>query len=383
MNGQTLQKGLVGLPGGGQAVYNASGLLYYGHSDHLGSVKLGSTTSRTISFDLAYAPYGETYATSGSTDFAFTGQRQDTVAGVFDFPARQYSNLGRWPNPDPSGLASVSLHDPQTFNRYAYVRNNPLAMIDPNGLCGGDEDLIDDYDGNVCSDAGGGSGGAQSPTTGGDQNNSGGNCGSDDPACMGNSQPGFVNPANNPLAIPSPGPPPPPPGVITVSLKGNNPLLSSVPDPIVPGAVVSAMLETDQPLSSGVATVTVTLSASGTQAAQGTIGLTLGKGDSCLLTPTGSCAQGGQTWGLLANVPTGSNNGSFGFSNGTTSAVLAFTITDAQGNFFAGAIRIPVATGAGQTNTTCTNSNNPSSCAPLLPGANESGSGAQNTYPVP
>src|SRR5439155_22487221 len=57
MNGQTLTKGLVGLPGGGQAVYNSSGLLYYGHSDHLGSMKFGSTPSRTMYFDMAYAPF--------------------------------------------------------------------------------------------------------------------------------------------------------------------------------------------------------------------------------------------------------------------------------------------------------------------------------------
>ena len=33
-------------------------------------------------FDLAHAPFGEVYANSGSTDAAFTGQRQDTVAGL-------------------------------------------------------------------------------------------------------------------------------------------------------------------------------------------------------------------------------------------------------------------------------------------------------------
>lgn len=92
-------------------------------------------------FDVAYAPFGEIYATSGTTDPAFTGQRQDTVAGLFDFPAREYSTQGRWPHPDPSGLASVSLSDPQTLNRFAYVRNNPLALVDPNGLC------IDVYNG--------------------------------------------------------------------------------------------------------------------------------------------------------------------------------------------------------------------------------------------
>jgi YD repeat-containing protein len=82
MSGQTLQKAFVALPGGAQAVYNASGLLYYAHSDHLGSARLGSTTTRTVSWDLAYAPFGEPYAQFGTPDLSFTGQRQDTAAGL-------------------------------------------------------------------------------------------------------------------------------------------------------------------------------------------------------------------------------------------------------------------------------------------------------------
>jgi len=56
MSGQTLQKAFIPLAGGAQVVYNASGILYYGHSDHLASIRLGSTSSRTLSFDVAYAP---------------------------------------------------------------------------------------------------------------------------------------------------------------------------------------------------------------------------------------------------------------------------------------------------------------------------------------
>jgi hypothetical protein len=41
---------------------------------------------------------------------------------------------GRWLVPDPAGLAAVDLTNPQTWNRYAYVANNPLSRIDPFGL---------------------------------------------------------------------------------------------------------------------------------------------------------------------------------------------------------------------------------------------------------
>ena len=62
---------------------------------------------------------------------------QHIVSGLYDFPAREYNGLeGRWPSPDPAGLAAVNPADPQTWNRYAYVRNNPLALTDPLGLCG-------------------------------------------------------------------------------------------------------------------------------------------------------------------------------------------------------------------------------------------------------
>ena len=85
-------------------------------------------------FDLAHAPFGKTYASSGSTDPGFTGQRQDTVAGLYDFPAREYSTQGRWVSPDPAGLGAVDPSNPQSWNRYAYVTNNPTGLVDPLGL---------------------------------------------------------------------------------------------------------------------------------------------------------------------------------------------------------------------------------------------------------
>ena len=72
---------------------------------------------------------------SGSTDFSFTGQRQDNVAGLYDFPAREYSSQGRCLSPDPAGRKAVSLSNPQIWNRYAYVTNQPLSLTDPTGMC--------------------------------------------------------------------------------------------------------------------------------------------------------------------------------------------------------------------------------------------------------
>ena len=89
--------------------------------------------------DRAYAPFGETYAETGTADRFFTGNTQDVIkgqTGIYDFLFREHSaGMGRWLSPDPAGLAAVDITNPQTWNRYAYVGNNPLSRIDPRGLC--------------------------------------------------------------------------------------------------------------------------------------------------------------------------------------------------------------------------------------------------------
>jgi len=87
--------------------------------------------------DLAYAPFGEQYAQSGSTgvtDTSFAGNNEDTTTNLYDAYFREYGIQGRWPSPDPAGTAAANPANPQSWNRYAYVMNNPLALIDPLGL---------------------------------------------------------------------------------------------------------------------------------------------------------------------------------------------------------------------------------------------------------
>jgi RHS repeat-associated protein len=140
MTGGTWQKYFLPLPAGMQAVYTPSGLQYYRHADWLGSSRFASTPSGAVQYSLGYAPFGETYSESGAVDRVYTGQTQDTVAGstaLYDFQFRQHaSSQGRWLVPDPAGRAAVDPTNPQTWNRYAYVANNPLSNVDPLGLDG-------------------------------------------------------------------------------------------------------------------------------------------------------------------------------------------------------------------------------------------------------
>jgi RHS repeat-associated protein len=72
----------------------------------------------------------------------FTGKERDAESGLDNFGARyDASSLGRFMSADPLVIQSLKarafqahLSNPQSWNKYAYVMNNPLNAIDPNGL---------------------------------------------------------------------------------------------------------------------------------------------------------------------------------------------------------------------------------------------------------
>jgi RHS repeat-associated protein len=138
LNGQSFTTAFVPLAGGVMGVWSTTQGIYLRHPDWLGSSRLASRWGdRTMLYDGAYTPFGEPYAQSGATDLNFTSMDQDTVSGLYDFPAREYSIQGRWPSPDPAGFLTADYTNPQSWNGYAYVQNNPVNLIDPLGLCGG------------------------------------------------------------------------------------------------------------------------------------------------------------------------------------------------------------------------------------------------------
>src|SRR5271157_2683964 len=67
--------------------------------------------------------------------YKFTGKERDAESGLDNFGARyDASSLGRFMTPDPVFISADRVFDPQSLNLYAYVRNNPLSLVDPTGL---------------------------------------------------------------------------------------------------------------------------------------------------------------------------------------------------------------------------------------------------------
>ncbi|MBI3021625.1 MAG: hypothetical protein HYY59_06495 [Candidatus Omnitrophica bacterium] len=112
-----------------------SALSFY-HGDHLGSSNVITDQTGAIIEHTEHTPYGAVAVASSlepraSSRFGFTGQREDAGTGLVLFPARAYDPaLGRFIQPDPFVQAPA---DPQTLNRYSYVRNNPVNLVDPSG----------------------------------------------------------------------------------------------------------------------------------------------------------------------------------------------------------------------------------------------------------
>jgi RHS repeat-associated protein len=62
----------------------------------------------------------------------FSGKERDTESGLDYFGARYYSSaMGRFSSPDNG--EDQDMQDPQSWNLYPYVRNNPVTNTDPDG----------------------------------------------------------------------------------------------------------------------------------------------------------------------------------------------------------------------------------------------------------
>jgi RHS repeat-associated protein len=115
--------------------------LHFHLADPLGSRRLQTNTTGVWEESCQSLPFGDQLSCSlnpnvttsdDATEHHFTGKERDTESGLDNFEARYLgSSLGRFMSPDPMGGKT---EDPQSLNRYAYVRNNPLTLTDPSGM---------------------------------------------------------------------------------------------------------------------------------------------------------------------------------------------------------------------------------------------------------
>lgn len=100
------------------------------HPDHLGGVNAVTNAAGTVVAKTSYLPFGEVRQ-GGQEKFSYTGKEKDKATDLYYFDARFNSpELRHFTQADS---ADADLSDPQDLNRYAYVGNNPLSYVDPDG----------------------------------------------------------------------------------------------------------------------------------------------------------------------------------------------------------------------------------------------------------
>ncbi|MFL0799076.1 MAG: FG-GAP-like repeat-containing protein [Agarilytica sp.] len=134
----------------------------YLHKDHIGSITAITDEGATVVEEFSFDPWGKRRAASLDeleflhgpwaglttnqkhnlttlpnelaslvTNRGFTGHEQMDTVGLIHMNGRVYdAELGRFIQADPVLQAPTDL---QSYNRYSYVRNNPLSLVDPSG----------------------------------------------------------------------------------------------------------------------------------------------------------------------------------------------------------------------------------------------------------
>jgi RHS repeat-associated protein len=116
---------------------DSSFALHYYFHNHLMTTEVVTNAVGSLppQQDVDYTPYGTIIDGTPSEKYLFTGKERDNESGLDNFGKRyNASSMGRFMTPDPVGIMKQKLLDPQQWNMYAYVRNNPLRFVDPTGM---------------------------------------------------------------------------------------------------------------------------------------------------------------------------------------------------------------------------------------------------------
>jgi RHS repeat-associated protein len=133
--GMRIENGLARKYFGPFAERDTDGTLKFHHQNQLDSVVLVTDSTARVIYRADHLPYGGDQTLSSCPAFTqtFTPRYQYTSqekegdgTGFYDYGARLYNPAtGRWLSPDQSSNDG--------YNRYAYVRDNPLRYTDPTG----------------------------------------------------------------------------------------------------------------------------------------------------------------------------------------------------------------------------------------------------------
>jgi RHS repeat-associated protein len=159
------------------------GTTYFEHQNYLGTERARTDYTGALAATFTSLPYGDASSAviggygPDQDNSIFAGMDLDTnTSGAPLSDHAQFRNYsftqGRWLAPDPYA-GSYDFTNPQSFNRYAYVLNNPLTLTDPTGLhcavgtgCGGGDCANDPNCGSPGVGGGGGGGGCDDASCG-------------------------------------------------------------------------------------------------------------------------------------------------------------------------------------------------------------------------
>ncbi len=129
-------------------INNSSDLARYIHTDYQGSTETITLSNGALKVNENFSAFGErrdptdwsgapvsadVYAIADLTDVGYTGHQNLINTSLVHMKGRVFdAHIGRSLSADPYIPDPMN---PQAFNRYSYVYNNPMSYTDPNGFC--------------------------------------------------------------------------------------------------------------------------------------------------------------------------------------------------------------------------------------------------------
>jgi RHS repeat-associated protein len=113
-------------------VRTRGGLMYYNYDATGNAIGVDDRVGDTV-FNYRYDAFGSLFTDMPApyNTTGYTGKNYDAEAGLMDYSARWYSpTVGRFLTED---TVLGDLGNTQSLNRYSYVQNNPINMVDPSG----------------------------------------------------------------------------------------------------------------------------------------------------------------------------------------------------------------------------------------------------------